>query len=446
MFDLQSSHSELSSSPGPLQGPPPAPPFAGASANSGIDLGHNHCMRLVNRPPVIMARGSGSWLFAEDGTRYLDFVQGWAVNSLGHAPELIRRTLLEQSSALLTTSPAYFTRPALELAELLCRLSRLHSVFLCNSGAEATDAAIKLARKWAQKHRPGAYKVITTHNSFHGRTLAAVSASGKPGWETAFPPNLPGFCKVPFGDALAVKNAIDAETCAVMLEPIQGEAGVVVPPDGYLAELRAITERAGILLILDEIQTGCSRTGPFLRSQAEGVVPDILTLGKGLGGGVPVAALLASERATCFELGDHGGTYCGNPLTAACALEVVKAISTPEFSRNVLERGEQLSNGLARLRDALPGAGIVEVRGAGLLYALRLDHDGAEAIRDRCFELGLLINAARPNLVRFMPQLAVDATAIELMLEILGRALSELAAQRPLQPRQAERLEAPARG
>lgn len=390
-----------------------------------------HLFQLARRPAVIMAKGQGSWLFDEAGKRYLDFIQGWAVNSLGHAPEVITRALAEQSSQLLTASPAFYNRPQLELSQVLATLTGLPRVFLTNSGAEANDLAIKLVRKWGQKHKHGAFGIITTRDSFHGRTLATVAASGKPGWDTAFAPNLAGFSKVPYADLDAVANALTPETCAVMVEPIQGEAGVVVPPPGYLAGLRALTKRAGILLVLDEIQTGCGRTGTFLRAEAEGVSPDILTLGKGLGGGVPIAALLAQEHAACFEAGDHGGTYVGNPLMAACSLAVLGVVAEPEFLRRVGQQGARLRQGLEQLASKPQGKCISEVRGAGLLWALKLTDDRAEAVRDACFELGLLVNAARPNVLRLMPELSVPDSAIDEALTTLALAFERCDAKSP---------------
>jgi acetylornithine/N-succinyldiaminopimelate aminotransferase len=305
----------------------------------------------------------------------------------------------------------------------------MDQVFLCNSGAEANDAAIKLARKWAQRNRPGAFEIITTDQSFHGRTLATVAASGKPGWQQAFPPNLPGFVKVPFGDVMAVEQHISARTCALMVEPIQGEAGVVVPPLGYLKELRQLCDVRGVLLILDEVQTGCGRTGTFLRAEAEAVRADILTLGKGLGGGVPIAALLARGGASCFELGDHGGTYAGNPLTAACALEVLQHVSSADFLRQVRERGELLRAELLRLAHATASADlqVTGARGAGLLWAIELGSDVAARVAEQCFRLGLLVNAPRPNLLRLMPQLRVEPSEITRAAQLLGEALERTA-------------------
>ena len=382
-----------------------------------------YLMPVNRRPEAVMQRGRGSYLWDESGKRYLDFVQGWAVNALGHAaPEMIA-AITRQAAELVTPSPAYYNAPCLQLVERLVALSGLCHAYLCTSGAEANEAALKLARKWGRLHKGGAYEIVTTFDSFHGRTLALMAASGKPGWDDLFPPNLPGFRKVPFGDAGAARDAIGPNTVAVMVEPIQGEAGAVVPPAGYLQELRSITDRHDLLLICDEIQTGLGRTGTVFACQREQIRPDILTLGKGLGGGVPISAVVASRRASVFELGDQGGTHHGNPLTAAVALAVLDTIAQPEFLRNVLDRGNDLHKGLEEL-GLRYGA---RPRGAGLLWALVLPWPGAEAVRDACLARGLLLNAPRPDVLRFMPSLRVSTEEIRAMLQALGDALGECA-------------------
>lgn len=381
-----------------------------------------YSMTLIPRPPCVMSHGRGSWLWDEAGNRYLDFVQGWAVNALGHAPAELVETLTQQAQTLLTVSPAYFTRPLLDLSRELCEATRMDRVFLTSSGAEANDAAIKLVRKWAQLHRPGAHRVITTCDSFHGRTLACVSASGKVGWENPFPPMLEGFDKVPYGDVRAAANAITGQTAAIMVEPIQGEAGVVVPPTGYLKQLRELTIARGILLIFDEIQTGMGRTGTLLRGDAERVSPDILTLGKGLGSGVPIAALLAKNHAAAFVRGDHGGTYTGNPLTASCALNVLRTVNQTTFLANVRAAGKHLESALRGVGAKSP-IGMCNIRGSGLLWACDLMEPVAEVVRDQALALGLLINAPRPNVLRFMPQLRVTANEISEMADRLLTAL-----------------------
>jgi len=380
-------------------------------------------MRTAVRPAAIMARGAGSYLWDEAGNRYLDFIQGWAVNALGHSPSVLRAALSEHSALLLTPSPAFHNRPQLELAKRLVELTGAHQATFLNSGAEANEAALKLARKWGRLHRRGAHSVITTHGAFHGRTIATMAASGKPGWDQLFPPYPPGFVKVPFGDAAAIEAAIDENTVAVMVEPIQGEAGVVVPPPGYLAALRRLCDAHDLLLIADEIQTGVGRTGRFVAQEHEGVRADITTLGKGLGGGVPIAAVLANERAACFEPGDQGSTFGGNPLMTGVALAVVEAVSQPGFLANVREQGEYLGAALNALAQSFGGA---VTRGQGLLRAIVFDRPIAAALVEAARAQGLLVNAARPEIVRLMPQLGVSRIEIDEMAALLAQAYATL--------------------
>jgi len=376
-------------------------------------------MRVAARPPRIMVGGSGSYIWDHTGARYLDFIQGWAVNSLGHAPPELAAALAEQASTLISASPAFHNGPQLRFAAELTRAAGLAQVHFANSGAEANEAALKLARKWGRLHRSGSYEIISTESSFHGRTLAMMAASGKPGWDELFPPKMPGFVKVPFGDAAAVAARIRAETVAVMVEPIQGEAGVVVPPEGYLRELRALCDAQNLLLICDEVQTGMGRTGTLFACQRESVVPDILTLGKGLGGGVPVSAVLANQRASCFVPGDQGGTYNGNPLMMAAARSVFAVVSNSAFLARVRAAGARLEERLSSIC-AQGGFGL---RGRGLLWALVLPDARAEQVVEACFSGGLLLNAPRPNLLRLMPSLRVSDAEIDEMASIVERVL-----------------------
>ncbi|HTM45270.1 MAG TPA: acetylornithine transaminase [Polyangiaceae bacterium] len=380
-------------------------------------------MNTAQRPNLVMVRGEGSYLYDDSGKRYLDFVQGWAVNSLGHCPVEMVDALTVQARTLISPSPAFYNEPQLQLAERLCSLTGFNVVFFLSSGAEANEGALKLARKWGRLHKNGAYEIITTENAFHGRTLATMAASGKPGWDQLFPPNLPGFRKVPFGDTGAMEAAITDNTVALMVEPIQGEAGVIVPPAGYLKSLRSLCDTHNLLLICDEVQTGVGRTGTFLAAEQEGISADITTLGKGLGGGVPVSAMLAKDRANCFAPGDQGGTYAGNPLTAAVALAVVSAVSDPAFLQHVNTAASHLTGVLSQLAQDLGGAS--SVRGKGLLQAIILPDDRSAAVADKARDLGLLINAPRPNMLRFMPQLRVSAAEIDEMTSLLRRALAD---------------------
>jgi acetylornithine/N-succinyldiaminopimelate aminotransferase len=379
-----------------------------------------HLMKITNRPSQVMLRGRGSWLWDDEGRRHLDFVQGWAVNCLGHAPGVVRRALAKQSQLLLTPSPAFHNQPQLELSTALARSSRLERVFFANSGAEANEGAIKLARKWGRVNRGGAFEIVTSLGSFHGRTLATMAASGKAGWDDLFPPAMPGFVKAPFGDVAALEQAIGPRTVAVMVEPIQGEGGVVVPPRGYLRALRELTQRLGLLLILDEVQTGMGRTGRLFAHQRDRVRPDIMTLGKGLGGGVPLAALLARESVCCFEPADQGGTLNGNPLMAAVGLAVHRKLTSPGFLEGVRARASQLQRGLGLLSKR---HGLAGVRGGGLLLALELGQPIGPQLVEACRARGLLVNSPSPGLLRFMPALNVTRPEVEIMLRRLDAVL-----------------------
>jgi acetylornithine/N-succinyldiaminopimelate aminotransferase len=379
-----------------------------------------HIMKITERPSPVMVRGEGSWLWDHDGKRYLDFVQGWAVNSLGHSPRVVLDALASQGARLINCSPAYYNEPMARLAGLLAEASGLEQVFPCNSGAEANEGAIKLARKWGSRHRDGAYEIVTMHGSFHGRTLATMAASGKPGWDDLFPPKVLGFRKVALGDLGAVASAITSRTVAVMLEPIQGEAGVYPAGDEYLRALSALTKEHGLLLIVDEIQTGIGRTGRFFGYQHAGITPDIVTVGKGIGGGVPLAALIASGPVSCFEYGDQGGTFNGNPLMAAVGCAVVETVAQPEFLESVASNGSYL---MARLRALSAELGHGEVRGRGLLQALALKGQDARKVSAAALDRGLLLNAPRPDTLRFMPALTVSRDEIDEMLAILTASL-----------------------
>lgn len=380
-----------------------------------------HLMPYVVRPQLVMARGKGSELWDESGKRYLDFVQGWAVNALGHAPDAVLGALQQQASTLLTASPAYHNRQELKLARRLCTLSGLAHATFCSSGAEALETAIKLCRKFGQLHKQGGFEILSTDNAFHGRTMAAMALSGKPGWEELFPPNPTGFRKVPYGDLDAMRSAISDQTVAICVEPVQGEAGALAPKEDYLPGLRKLADQQDLLLVFDEVQTGMGRTGTWFAYQQAAVLPDVVTLGKGLGAGVPLSAVLVSERANLFSVGDHGGTFNGNPLMAAVGNAVLDVMAAEGFLDTVKARAEQLRKGLESLAERYGGS----VRGQGLLLAWVLEEPIAETIRDRCLDLGLLVNAARPNVLRFMPELRVPECAIAEMLWLLARGLDD---------------------
>ncbi|OED42798.1 acetylornithine transaminase [Chromatiales bacterium (ex Bugula neritina AB1)] len=382
----------------------------------------NALMAITARPPITMVRGQGSWLWDENGKRYLDFIQGWAVNSLGHCPLQISNALCTQSKTLITPSPALHNAPQLGLASKLANSSGLQQVHFSNSGSEANEVAIKLARKWGQLNKHGAYEIITTFNAFHGRTIAAMCASGKPGWDELFPPILPGFSKVPFADTDAMRSAITSNTVALMIEPIQGEAGVIVPDDNYLYSLRQLADEHNLLLILDEVQTGVGRTGTFYAFEHCGITPDILTLGKGLGGGVPLSATLAAERACCFEYGNQGGTYNGNPLMTAAGLAVVETVSSAGFLASVTDCGRHLKDKLLTIATK---HGLLNVRGRGLLQGFDLPAPCATDVQTLAFELGLIINAPRPASIRLMPALNASKAEIDDAIMLLDTVIEQ---------------------
>jgi acetylornithine/N-succinyldiaminopimelate aminotransferase len=384
-------------------------------------------MDIAPRPPIVFVAGHGSLLTDSEGRTYLDFIQGWAVNCLGHSPQPIIQALARQAARLINCSPAFYNDQMIRLAGLLAQHSGLHQVFLANSGAEANEGAIKLARKWGAKHRDGAYEIITMDHGFHGRTLATMAASGKPQWEQLYAPKVPGFVKVPLNDLAAVAAAMTSRTVAVMLEPIQGEAGVFEATVPFLRGLRELTRARGVLLILDEIQTGIGRTGRLFGFEHADITPDVMTLAKGLGGGVPLAALVAHRAVCCFEHGDQGGTFCGNPLMAAVGCAVIEEITKPGFLTRVVQAGAHLAGGLRALSHKHGGG---EVRGQGLLLALDLKRDIATEVVDLARGRGLLINGPRADSLRFMPALTVTNAEIDRMLDLLDSVLLDVSANR----------------
>jgi acetylornithine/N-succinyldiaminopimelate aminotransferase len=384
-------------------------------------------MDITARPKKVFVRGEGSWLWDATGKRYLDFIQGWAVNCLGHSPPCVAEAIATQVKTLITASPAYYNAASLKLAKALIDHSCFDQVFFANSGAEANEGAIKLARKYGALHRNGAFEIITLEGGFHGRTLATMSASGKRAFEPLFEPKVKGFPKARLNDLASVRELINNNTVAVMLEPIQGEAGVWPATDQFLKELRALTEEHGLLLILDEIQTGMGRTGKLFHYEHAEIAPDIMTLGKGIGGGAPLAALLATEQASCFEHGDQGGTFNGNALMCAAGLAVLDEVGRPEFLKSVADSGLLLESELQRL-SARHGLG--EVRGRGLLLALDLKLPIGAALVAQALEAGLLLNSPQPDTLRFIPALNVTRDEILLMVDQLDTILTKAGAAR----------------
>ncbi|SAL61923.1 acetylornithine transaminase protein [Caballeronia cordobensis] len=383
-------------------------------------------MYITNRPEIVFTHGKGSWLYDNTGKRYLDFIQGWAVNSLGHCNEGMIEALEKQARTLINPSPAFYNGPMAQLAGLLTAHSCFDKVFFANSGAEANEGAIKLARKWGRKFKNGAFEIITMDHSFHGRTLATMSASGKAGWDTIYAPQVPGFPKADLNDIASVEKLINEKTVAVMLEPIQGEGGVIPATREFMQQLRALTKQHNLLLIVDEVQSGCGRAGTLFAYELSGIEPDIMTLGKGIGGGVPLAALLATAEVACFEAGDQGGTYNGNPLMTAVGHSVISQLVAPGFLESVREKGDYLKRELLKLSDE---RGFKGERGEGLLRALLLDSDKGPQIVEKARLMqpdGMLLNAARPNLLRFMPALNVTKDEIDQMMSMLRSVLDSL--------------------
>ena len=375
------------------------------------------------RPEVVMEKGEGLYLWDTDGEKYLDFVGGWAVTSLGHSPAVIAKALARQSKVLVNASPSFLNIPMIEYARLLVNRSCFDRVFFASSGAEANEGAIKLARKYGSLYRDGAFEIITTVNSFHGRTLATMSATGKKKWENLFEPKVPGFIHVPLNDFAALKAAVNSRTCAVMLEPIQGEGGVFEVDFDYIRQLRQLCDEQGILLIFDEVQTGLARTGKLFAYQHYGVEPDVMTLAKGIGGGFPLAALLVKERFNIFEAGDQGGTYSGQPLAMAVGLAVMQEVLEKNLVDNAAMQGEYIQK---KLREIAARFQLTNIRGKGLLLAFDLPTEQGAEVVAACLRQGLLVNSPQPATIRLMPALIVNTAEIDWMTEILANVLQEV--------------------
>ncbi len=383
-------------------------------------------MQAARRLPVTLVRGEGSHVWDEDGKQYLDFIAGIATTSLGHGDRELADVIAKQASTLIQVSNIFYSGPQIELAELLIANSSMDRVFFSNSGAEANEAAIKLARKWGNIHRDGAFEIISANSSFHGRTMATVSATGTAAYRESFGPQLPGFVFVDYDDLDAIKAATTDQTVAILLEPVQGEGGVNVPADDYLPQVRAWCNEKNLLLILDEVQTGTGRTGTLWAHEQMGVEPDIMTLAKGIGGGVPLGCVLAKEHAAVFEPGDHGTTNGGNPLATAAGTHVMQRLTEGGVLTNVQERTEQLEQRLESLADRHEG--VAGQRGLGLLRAIVLTDDNAPDVAMEAFRRGLLVNAVRPNAIRLMPALTVTADDIDRAVVIIEEALNEVTA------------------
>ena len=379
-----------------------------------VELAERYLMQTGRRLPVTFVRGRGCLLYDDAGREYLDLVAGIAVNLLGHAHPDVVAAVTRQSAELIHTSNLYFTEPQVDLAQRLVELSFPSRVFLCNSGAEANETAIKLARKWGARNRDGAFEIISTTGSFHGRTLATVTAGGQHKYSDPFQPLPSGFVHVAYNDPGAIESATSDRTVAVMLEPIMGEIGIVPAARGYLKRVREWCDRKDLLLILDEVQTGLGRTGRWFAHQYAGITPDVMTLAKGLGGGVPIGACLANERADVFEPGDHGSTFGGNPLACAAAAAVLHVIERDGLVGHAAEMGELLH---ASLKDL----GAKATRGLGLMQAIEFEDPKAKAFQQSCLETGLIVNAVDDHSVRFVPPLIITANEIDRAQETMRK-------------------------
>lgn len=385
------------------------------------DVESKYYMFVVRRQPVVIVKGDGTKVWDVDGKEYLDFTSGWAVNNAGHANEAIADAISEQARTLLQTSNQFYTVPQLQLAEILVENSALDKVFFCNSGAEANEGAMKLARRYGAKNKNGAFEIVTALNSFHGRTMANVSATGQPHYQELFEPIPPGYKHVSFGDFEELKGSVSDQTVAVMLEPVQAEGGVNVPPEGYLENVRDFCDQEGLLLIFDEVQTGMGRLGTLFGYESFGVEPDIMTLAKGLGGGVPIGAFMAKDEACAFEPGDHGSTFGGNALTCAAGYASTKYIIDNNLPQHTAEMGERMGEALNTIK--ANNSSVSEVRGMGLLWAVLFNSDIGPDVVANCNNEGLLTNPLRPNAVRLMPPLTVSAEEIDQAMERLETAI-----------------------
>ena len=388
------------------------------------ELESKYFMHTVSRVPVTLVKGEGARVWDDNGREYLDFVAGWAVNSLGHCHPVVAEALAEQAHTLIQVSNQFYTIPQLRLAEILVQHSCLDKVFISNSGAEANEGAVKLARRYGKHHRHGAYEVISANGSFHGRTLSMVAASGQAKHQEAYLPLPAGFINVEYNNVEAIKAATTDKTCAVILEPLQGEGGVNIPDDNYLKMVREWCSQQGILLILDEIQTGIGRLGALFGYELYGVEPDVMTLAKGLGSGVPIGAIMAKDSANVFAPGEHGSTFGGNPLVCAAAYATLKYIIENKVADNARKIGQYFAGRLEELKDKYTF--VTDVRGRGLLLAIEFDREIAADVLGACLENGLLVNRLKPSALRFMPPLIIGRDEVDEAINILDRVLAAI--------------------
>ncbi len=384
-----------------------------------IAMSTQYLMANYRRAPVAFSHGQGIWLYDLEGRRYLDFIGGIAVSALGHAHPKLVAAIQAQAAKMLHVSNLFHIAEQAMLAKWLVEHSAFDRIFFCNSGAEANEAAIKLARKWGRRDGRDRFEIIVAQHSFHGRTMGSLAATMQPKYQQPFAPLVPGFVGVPFNDLDAIPAATTGRTVAIMLEPLQGESGVVPATAAYLESVREWCDANELLLILDEVQTGIGRTGRLFAYEHYGIEPDVITLAKGLGGGVPIGAMLVKEKASALGPGDHGSTFGGNPLACAAGLAVLQTVVEDRLVENAAAMGARFAQGLQRLIDR----GLAKsVRGRGLLLALELNGEASPVV-DRCRDAGLLTNAVQSNALRFAPPLIVSAAEIDQALSILEQVL-----------------------
>lgn len=389
-----------------------------------FELEKKYYMRTFEkvRLPVVLVRGKGARVWDDKGKEYLDFVGGWAVNCLGHAHPVVVRALNAQAKKLIHTSNQFYTIPQLQLAELLVKNSCFNRVFFGNSGLEANEGAVKLARRYGKLKLNGAYEVITALGSFHGRSLAMTAATGQESFHTPYLPMPDGFINVKYNDIEAIKAATTSKTAAVMLELIEAESGVIIPDADYVKKVRQWCDQKGILLILDEIQTGIGRLGALFGYQVYGIEPDIITLAKGLAGGVPIGAVLAKENCSVFVAGDHGGTFGGNPLACAVGYATMNYLIEKDIAGNADRVGQYLIKKLNELKKKR--SVITDVRGKGLLVAVEFNGEIGQDVLMSCLENGLLVNRVKPNAIRLMPPLIISEKDVDKAVGILDKVLA----------------------
>ena len=389
-----------------------------------VELDKKYFMPVFSRYQLVLSHGEGPYVFDTDGKKYIDFLAGIAVNVLGHGHPALVKAVCQQAGKLIHCSNLYYTEPQVQLIEKLAELSGMDKVFIANSGAEANEGAMKLARKYGKMISKDKFEIVTAEHSFHGRTLATLTATGQPKYQEGYEPLPGGFRYVAFNDKEALKAVVSAKTCAVMIEPVQGEGGIHVPVDGYLQYARELCDKYGALLIFDEIQSGMGRTGNFLAGQTYGVKPDIITLAKGLAGGVPIGAFLASEKvAAAFAPGDHGSTFGGNPLACAAALAVLTTIEQEDLMKNAAELGDYLIDKCKSLQLKYPKL-IKTVRGKGLMVGIELTRPGREVV-DLCMAQGAIINCTAGNVLRFVPPLNIGRNHVDEVVAIVDAVLEK---------------------